>query len=77
MGTNPQMGAAMKRLLLGNVALLALTIGPATAADLKPRPMYTKAPVAAPVYSWTGFYLGLNGGYSWGRSSTDFSSTVQ
>ena len=69
------MGAAMKRLLLGNVALLALTIGPATAADLKPRPMYTKAPVAAPVYSWTGFYLGLNGGYSWGRSSTDFTVT--
>jgi outer membrane immunogenic protein len=68
----------MKKLLLGNVALMALTIGSATAADLssaKPRPMLTKAPVMAPVYNWSGFYLGLNGGYSWGRSSTDFTIT--
>jgi outer membrane immunogenic protein len=65
----------MKKLWLGNVALLALAIAPATAADLKPRPMLTKAPVMAPIYNWSGFYLGLNGGYSWGRSSTDFTVT--
>ena len=36
--------------------------GAAQAADLSPRP-YTKAPpMAAPVYDWTGFYIGLNGG---------------
>jgi outer membrane immunogenic protein len=36
--------------------------GAAQAADLAPRP-YTKAPpVAAPLYDWTGFYIGLNGG---------------
>jgi len=64
----------MMRRLLGTAALLALAIGPATAADLKPPPMYKKAPVAA-VYSWSGFYIGLNGGYSWGRSSTDFTVT--
>jgi outer membrane immunogenic protein len=29
-----------------------------------------KAPVAA-VWSWTGYYLGLNAGYSWGRSATE------
>jgi outer membrane immunogenic protein len=65
----------MNKLLLGIVSLFALSIGPATAADLKPRPMLTKAPVMAPVYNWSGFYLGVNGGYSWGRSSTDFTIT--
>jgi outer membrane immunogenic protein len=39
-----------------------------SAADLAARP-YTKAPViAAPIYDWTGFYIGGNIGYSWGRS---------
>jgi outer membrane immunogenic protein len=36
--------------------------GAADAADLSPT-IYTKAPpMAAPVYDWTGLYLGLNGG---------------
>ena len=36
--------------------------GAAHAADLPAR-VYTKAPaIAAPVYSWSGFYLGINGG---------------
>jgi outer membrane immunogenic protein len=40
---------------------------PATAADLAARP-YTKAPppMLAPIYDWTGFYIGANGG--WGTS---------
>jgi outer membrane immunogenic protein len=44
----------------------------ASAADLAARP-YTKAPVMVEVYNWTGFYIGGNAGYSWGRSSTDAS----
>jgi outer membrane immunogenic protein len=45
-------------------------IGAASAADLAARP-YTKAPVMVdPGYNWTGFYVGLNGGYSWGRANT-------
>ncbi|MCK1577689.1 porin family protein [Bradyrhizobium sp. 183] len=45
----------------------------ALAADLAARP-YVKAPVMVdPVWSWTGFYVGASGGYSWGRSRTDVS----
>jgi outer membrane immunogenic protein len=63
----------MKRFMLTAIAFAALTAAPALAADLKPAPrVYTKAPVMAPVFSWTGFYIGLNGGYSWGRASDDF-----
>jgi outer membrane immunogenic protein len=50
----------MKKLLLGTVALVALGAAPALAADLGARP-YTKAPVyapVAPIYNWTGFYIG-------------------
>jgi outer membrane immunogenic protein len=41
----------------------------ALAADL-PAPMPVKAPVPAPVpvFSWTGWYGGLSGGYGWGHS---------
>jgi len=50
----------MKNFLLGTVALIALGAAvPALAADMAPR-SYTKAPayVAAPIYNWTGFYIG-------------------
>ena len=60
----------MKKFLLGTVGLLALGMAaPATAADLAARP-YTKAPppMVAPIYDWTGFYIGANGG--WGQSNS-------
>ncbi len=49
----------MKKFLLATVALVALgATAPALAADLAARP-YTKAPAyAAPIYNWTGFYIG-------------------
>jgi outer membrane immunogenic protein len=50
----------MKKLLLGTVALVALGAAvPALAADLPAR-TYTKAPAyaPAPIYNWTGFYIG-------------------
>jgi outer membrane immunogenic protein len=50
----------MKKFLLGTVALIALgATVPALAADLAARPAYTKAPAyMAPIYNWTGFYIG-------------------
>src|SRR5258705_6247186 len=49
----------MKKLLLATVALIALgATAPALAADMAARP-YTKAPAySAPIYNWTGFYIG-------------------
>ena len=53
----------MKKILLATAALIAIGVAPALAADLAPR-VYTKAPamVPPPIYSWAGFYIGLNGG---------------
>ena len=53
----------MKNALLLSVGLLALGMSaPAFAADLAARPAYTKAPVMAPAYDWSGFYIGANAG---------------
>jgi outer membrane immunogenic protein len=58
----------MKRIAIGIATIATLFTTSAFAADLAARP-YTKAPVpAAVVYNWTGFYIGGNVGYSWGRS---------
>jgi outer membrane immunogenic protein len=63
----------MKRLVLAGIGALALvsTLGAANAADLPRREaMPTKAPIYAPIYNWTGAYVGINGGGGWGRSDT-------
>jgi outer membrane immunogenic protein len=61
----------MKRLLIGISAAASLFATGAFAADLAVKqPVYTKAPVyVEPIFDWTGFYVGGNLGYSWGRSS--------
>ncbi|HEY3642555.1 MAG TPA: outer membrane beta-barrel protein [Xanthobacteraceae bacterium] len=57
----------MKKMLLAGTALLTLASGSAMAADLSrpPPPVYTKAPVMAPLFSWTGCYIGGNVGGLW------------
>ena len=65
----------MKKYLLATVALIACGAAvPALAADLRARP-YTKAPamIPAPIYNWTGFYIGGHvGGAFRGDSTTVF-----
>ncbi len=61
----------MKRLLLTTVGLMALcAAGTAMAAD-----MAVKAPPPAPIipiYNWTGFYIGGNGGWAHNHNCVDF-----
>jgi outer membrane immunogenic protein len=62
----------MKRFLHAGIAVWALAgfIGSAAAADLSNRmPVYKAQPYAAPVFNWTGAYIGLNGGGGWGKSN--------
>ena len=46
--------------------MAAALVAPALAADLPAKSPAYKAP-AAIAANWSGFYLGLNGGYGWGR----------
>src|SRR5271166_4937042 len=63
----------MKRFAL-SLSMLAASAVTAFAADL---PVYTKAPVVAPVvvYNWTGCYVGANGGGLWVRKDWRFTTT--
>jgi outer membrane immunogenic protein len=56
----------MKKLLLGTVAIAALAYGAANAAEL---PVYKAPPPVAPQWTWTGWYAGAAGGYSWGSAT--------
>jgi len=58
----------MKRFtLLACAGLITAAMAtPSLAADL-PRPAY-KAPVYVAPFSWSGFYVGINGGYAWGST---------
>ena len=66
----------MKRMCVAGLIMLAANAvaGAAAAADLGaryPQQPYVKAPLYTPPFSWTGFYLGLNGGGGWGSSTWD------
>src|ERR1700710_2091493 len=65
----------MKKLLLATVALAALgASAPAFGADLGYG--YNKAPAyAAPIYNWTGFYIGGHVGGAF-RGSNDYNGLV-
>ena len=65
----------MKKLLLGTVSLVALS-GSAMAADLPARPYKAPPPVIAPVYDWSGFYIGANGGWAQSHNCVDFFNTA-
>ena len=50
--------------------------GAASAADIYQAPPPISSPIYAPtpIYDWTGAYIGLSGGYSWGQSKASTGS---
>jgi outer membrane immunogenic protein len=52
------------------IAIAAFLTAPIAAwsADM-PRPQYKAPEFIAPASSWTGLYVGINGGYGWGNSN--------
>jgi outer membrane immunogenic protein len=61
-------------MLLAGTALLMVVSGTAMAADLSrpapaPAPVYTKAPMMAPLFTWTGCHIGGNIGGKWATTS--------
>jgi len=56
----------MRKIIVALLAATTLGVGAAAAADLPTKaPMYSPAPV----FSWTGFYVGVNAGYGWANTS--------
>jgi outer membrane immunogenic protein len=56
--------------IIGRALAVLLVIGlagPAVAADLR-KPIFKAPPASVAPFSWTGIYIGLNGGYGWGNA---------
>src|SRR6266705_2342418 len=64
-------GAAMKRLATYVFVVAGLIGTPAFAADMAVK---APPPAPAPVYNWTGWYIGGNLGASFGRVKVDFNA---
>jgi outer membrane immunogenic protein len=70
----------MKRFSLGRLGVIAVAMSatgmcaPAFAGDF-PAPTYSRAPVyIAPIYDWSGAYVGANGGWGSSRNCWDFTT---
>lgn len=64
----------MRRLVMGVLGATLLGGFAAHAADLPVKaPVYKAPPVK--LYNWTGFYVGINGGGLWGKSSFTYVAT--
>jgi len=59
-------GVWMKKLVFGSLVIAAAAFWGASAFAAK------ALPPSAPPYNWTGFYAGVNAGYGWGNTNTDF-----
>ncbi|MBB3810503.1 outer membrane protein [Pseudochelatococcus contaminans] len=68
----------MIKYFLASVAALGLMAsGTAFAADMPIQNYEPMAPIATPIFTWTGFYVGANAGYAWNSNDDDkyFGST--
>jgi outer membrane immunogenic protein len=66
----------MKKIFLSTTALIAMT-AMAAAADLPARTVApAPLPVVAPVFTWSGFYAGINGGYVWNDVDARYRSGI-
>jgi outer membrane immunogenic protein len=66
------------KLIAAAVAVSAIAgIGAASAADMPAHPWLKSdpVPVVSPIYDWTGIYVGLEGGGSWGNSHQTSAAT--
>ena len=70
----------MKKFSLGRLGVIAAAVSaigmcaPAFAGDF-PAPAYSRAPVyIAPIYDWSGAYVGANGGWGSSRNCWDFTT---
>ena len=62
----------MKKIIFGFAALAATSLASSAFASDLPNRRVAPAPYLspAPAYSWTGFYVGINGGYGFGSFDT-------
>jgi outer membrane immunogenic protein len=63
----------MKKLVLA-ASIVVFGTAAASAADLAPRYYKAPPPVLSPMYDWSGFYAGINGG--WGTSHNCWTRTA-
>ena len=59
----------MQKMFLAGIAAAGLLSGSAFASDLPAKAPAYKAPIAAPPYNWSGFYVGANLGGGWSSGS--------
>jgi outer membrane immunogenic protein len=57
----------MKKLIYVLTTATVLSSAPALAADLRRPPPPAPAVAPVPFFNWTGFYIGVQGGFGWGE----------
>jgi outer membrane immunogenic protein len=70
-------GRHFLKTMLAAASIAAVAVSSAFAADLNGAPPYSSIkdePIYAPAFSWTGVYVGAQGGYMWGKADHSYSS---